>query len=136
MIPVTNATRLTVSWLATDDQMQFFQVPGSTPGSSCVPAFAAARLEDTDVAVTRDVLKDEVEERLEEILFGSQPFHPVASPSTDSDSETEVNLYLSTSSDFIGRRGWARAKILYVTSLATVGFFYFTSLCFGFLEWR
>lgn len=95
MIPVTNATRLTVSWLATDDQMQFFQVPGSTPGSSCVPAFAAARLEDTDVAATRDVLKDEVEERLEEILFGSQPFHPVASksfaPSTDSDSETEVN---------------------------------------------
>ena len=44
----------------------------------------------------QDKLKDEVEERLEEIVFGKKPFHPVqhkiAAGSSDSEAETEEEV--------------------------------------------
>lgn len=51
---------------------------------------------------TRDAMKDEVEERLEEILFGSKSLNPVLPPvlsETDTDNEAEeekVSLPLGT----------------------------------------
>lgn len=42
--------------------------------------------------VNRDVLKDEVEERLEEILFGRKPAVPSTSISLDTDSEEEQEV--------------------------------------------
>jgi hypothetical protein len=42
-----------------------------------------------DSPVARDVLKDEVEERLEEILFGKKPFNPVMAVLATSESDTD-----------------------------------------------
>lgn len=42
--------------------------------------------------VSRDVLKDVVEERLEEILFGKKPFYSIAPDTLDTDSEAEEDV--------------------------------------------
>lgn len=59
--------------------------------SSEVPASHSGR--DADLRETGDILKDELEDRLKDILFGKQPFHSVepktSTKSWDSDDELD-----------------------------------------------
>lgn len=57
------------------------------------------------LSVPRDAMKDEVEERLEEILFGRRPFNPVLPSTSDTDGDSEAE------EDDVSKEEWAHILV-------------------------